>query len=424
MDGQASLANAATPPFLQPDWPLRGVDPTSLHQAPSQPDLIPSEILTNLRRMIMQRDELGDFVNRTKYAQKSAPGMALGRFVQALCVGKGRIMNTLDYAATHFRDTPHVLTALEMVFKSQVDPGTGTGTTWAAPLVLPQPLANQFTELIKPLTILDRAGFRPVPFNLSFARATGGIGSAWVGENQPIPVSKMSFDKVTLGYAKQGTIAVVSNELATQSSPQAASVIANDLVRASAKFSDEQLIDPDVAAVPGVSPGSISNGGTIVTSTGNTPTAVIADLRTLFEYFVDNVIPLSQSLLIMSERVAFHWASLVGTSGEFVFEDLTVSGGSIWGVPVLTSAYTLPTGNSPSEENVLLCHPDSVILADGGVAIDVATRGSVVLDTAPSSPAELYSLWQNDSTGVRLIRYLNYERRRSNAVICLTGINL
>jgi hypothetical protein len=51
-------------------------------------------------------------------------------------------------------------------------------------------------------------------------------------------------------------------------------------------------------------------------------------------------------------------------------------------------------------------------------------QGSVVLDTAPNSPAQLYSLWQNNATGLRCIRYLDFVRRREDGVACLTGINL
>jgi HK97 family phage major capsid protein len=363
-------------------------------------------------------------VEQIKSADRRTRGIHLGRYIQSLAMGKGFMSNTLSHAAAHYGDTPGVLRALELSLKGAVAAGSGGNAQWAAPLVLAEPIATEFAELIGPLTVLGRAPFRPVPFNISFGRTSTAAGAGWIGEGNPIPCKAMAFGTVNLTYNKAGCISVVSNELAANSSPQASSIIGNDLVSAAAKFCDQQLLDPGVAAVAGDHPASLTHAATKFVSSGNSFANVVSDLKLLMKHFTDNEIPLSQSMFIMSERVAVAWATLTNTNSDFCFENLGVTGGNIFQIPVLTTAYALDAGSSPTEECVTLVHPNSVAVADAGTAIDLATRASIVMDTAPSSPAQLHSLWQANETAIRSIRYIDYKMRRDAAICVLTGINL
>jgi HK97 family phage major capsid protein len=343
-------------------------------------------------------------------------GHNFGAYIQALAYGarKGGITVSLAWAQKNLATRPLVIDAL----KAAVAAGTGTDTSWAGPLVLPKPLAAEFVNLLVPLTILDRAGFRRVPFNVLIQRILTGASAGWVSEGNPIPVSAGTFDAIRLGYFKMGSISLITDELATFAHPDAQALIAADAARAFAQFADTQLLDPSVALVANQNPASLTHGAHQIASTGATPAEVQADIKNLFDYFLSNGIPLNESVLILSEATATAWAALVGTSGNPVWPGLNgVQGGQMGGVQVLVSAFALNTAT--------LVHADSVIYADGGVNADVSEESAVQADGAPSNSASVNtSLWQENLVGIRSIRYLNWLTRRQYAVATITGVSV
>jgi HK97 family phage major capsid protein len=340
-------------------------------------------------------------------------GMNLGSMMQCIAVSKGNADHALAYARTHCKTRPAVIDALEARVKAAVAPGTAGTGGWAAELVLPSPMASEYVNLISPLTLLGRINFRKVPFNVRFARADTGTSAGFVGEGNPIPISAMSFDLLTLGYSKLGAISTITNSLANFSSPDAAALIAADHVRAAAKAADLALINP-AAAVPNVSPASITFGATTIASSGATSVETLADLKTAFDAFTTAGVPLSESVLIISEATALAWGLLATASGNLLLPQLNgVQGGNILGVPVVVSLFPITCA--------VLVHPDSIAVADAGVELDITKESSLAFDSAPGSPTTLQSLWQANMTGLRSLRYINWLVRRAAGVFVITG---
>jgi Phage head maturation protease len=115
------------------------------------------------------------------------PATAFIRYCQAIALGRGNILQAVEYAKQWHDSTPEV----ELVLKAAVAAGTTTDATWAGPLAPITPLANEFVALLRPATILGKVpGFVQVPFNVSVAAQTGGGSYSWVGQGAPKPVGK------------------------------------------------------------------------------------------------------------------------------------------------------------------------------------------------------------------------------------------
>ena len=347
-------------------------------------------------------------------------GTAFTRMCIALARGKGDSYQTLQHAKEWKDSTPEVESMIEHMWrtKAAVAPGSTTDATWAGPLVVTQPL-NEFLELLRPRTLLGQvSGFRQVPFNVSVPSQTAGGTYGWVGQGLAKPVTKPAYATVTLPFAKAAGIIVLTEELVKLSTPSAEGLVREEMIAGMAQFLDVQFNDPAVAVAANVSPASITNGASTAAASGVTSAAAKADLAASVAVFTAANIPLAGSVWLMSDSNAFGLAISVNALGQPLFPGMSITGGTIFGIPVIVS-------NNVSTR-VILVHAPSILFADeGGVRIDVSREASVQMDSAPSSPADattvLVSLWQNNLVGLRAERMITWIRARTAAVRYITA---
>jgi HK97 family phage major capsid protein len=337
-------------------------------------------------------------------------GTGFARFCQAMAACKGNLMMAENYARRWEDSTPEV----GLVFKAAVAAGTTTDATWAGPLAPLRPLSNEFMALLRPATLLGRIpSLRNVPFNVSVPIQTGGGTYKWVGQGAPKPVGSLAFNTLTLGITKCAGIIVITDELARNSSPAAEDVIRRDMIAGISAFLDVEFTDPAKAPVAGVSPGSITNGVTPITSTGTTPANGRTDLVALVNAMTAAGITTAGASFIMSETNAAALGFSLNSLGQRLFPELNAGGGSALGIPVIAS-------QAAGTNVILLSAPNILFADDGGVTIDVSTEASLQMDSAPMTPPDatvvMTSLWQNNEVGLRAERYVNWKRGRTAAV--------
>jgi len=336
-------------------------------------------------------------------------GTAFVRYAMAVLASNGNKMQAIEIAKQWKDSTPEV----ELWAKAAIAAGTTTDPNWAGPLAVVQNATNEFLELLRPATIIGKInGLRMVPFNTSVPVQTAGGSYGWVGQAAPKPVSKLLFASTTLGISKAAGIIVFTDELARVSSPSAEAVIRADMIAGVAAFLDQQFTDPAVAAVANVSPGSITNGTTPITSTNP-----LGDVYALVAAFSSQNIPLSGAVLIMSEANAFG-LSMYRNNGAAMFGGMSAAGGTFEGIQVITSAAV--------GTNVILAAPSLILMADEGQTnIDVSREASVQMDSAPMAVPDatvvMTSLWQNNLIGLRVERFINWQRGRTAAVKYVSG---
>jgi HK97 family phage major capsid protein len=369
--------------------------------------------------------------------RKLEKGIAFARFVGCMAAGKGSISDSLRFAKGKFANDALLHKTLELVgqvngerlIKTAVDIGTTTDTDFAAPLVNYTNMANDFIEFLRPQTIIGRIpGLRQVPFNIRMPRQTGGGTAQWVGEGVPKPLTRQSFDFVTLGYMKLAVITVITEELARFSQPNAETIIRDDLAKAVVQQMDADFIDPDNAGTANVKPASITNGVTLTASAGNTEAAVREDIRTLYGLWIANNLSPTGGVWIMPSSTAMGLSLMVNALGQPSFPGITAQGGTFFGLPVVTSESTGLTDNSANGHVVVLVKASDILLADDGqVTIDVSREASVQMDDAPTNPpvagTVFQSFWQQNLIGIKAERFITWAKARSTAVVQMGSVN-
>jgi HK97 family phage major capsid protein/HK97 family phage prohead protease len=350
---------------------------------------------------------------------KLPPGIEFARYVKALAAAKGNPQIAYEIAKAQYPDNGRV----HNVLKAAVAAGTTTDPTWAGPLVDYQTFAGDFIEFLRPTTILGKFGANGipslfnVPFNIKIPAQTSGGSAYWVGEGKPKPLTKFDFSQIELRWAKIASIAVLTEELVRFSNPSADTLVRNALAEAVRARMDIDFIDPAKAVVANVSPASITNGVTPIASTGD----VSADLDALYTEFITANLSTASGVFIMSEITAQQIARVKTPLGQSEYPNIGPRGGSLEGVPVITSQY-VPVGT------IILVAADQVYLADDGqVVIDASREASLeMLDnptnaSAPPTATSLVSLWQTNSIGIKAERFVNWQKRRAEAVAMVTG---
>jgi HK97 family phage major capsid protein len=352
-------------------------------------------------------------------------GIRYVRFLGAKYLASQQFRPAADIAKEMWPDTPEV----ELALRSAVAAGTTSDTTNAGPLVVQQNIASEFAQLLVPATIIGRIpGLRAVPFNIKVPRATQNPTGYWVGEGKVKPLSAMAFDSVTLGIAKVAGIVPITEELLRFSSPAAEGIILDGLRDALAYRTDRDFLDPSKAS-DDVSPASITNGVTAITPTGTTADAFRDDLGSMLaNYMADNQ-AVGGLVLVTTSTMAMRLSLMRNTLGNKEFPDISINGGFLEGIPVITSEnIAAPTGSPFDGTLIVAINASEVMLADeGGVSIDISREASLQMDSAPDSPEAAstisVSLWQHNMVAFKAERFINWTKRRSAAVQYINGAN-
>jgi HK97 family phage major capsid protein len=384
---------------------------------------------------------------RTNASRSTAKGVSFVRLISALAQAKSLKQEARRIAEEQFSNSPGVANLLRlmppgpiapfleqammlkladrMVEKGAVNAGSTSDTTWAGALVQYEDLVSEFIELLRPATIAGKlTGMRTAPFNIRFPKQTGGASVAWVGEAAAGPASALSYESVTLGFAKAAGIIVIDKELAVLSAPAAEILLRDELIRATGNFFDAQLVDPSVAAVSNTNPASITHGITPVASGGSTATLLAADFASMIGTMADANVDFTNPYWIMRPADAAKLAAKRDTAGGVAFPDIKVNGGTLLGIPVVTSN-GVPASVSGGSIIILVNASDLDYADENLLAVDVSEEAAVQMDGAAGAGAQaLVSLWQNNLVGVRVVGYRNWRRRHDESVAYLDQVHL
>lgn len=375
---------------------------------------------------------------QVKAQPKSEPGIDFARLakVKALAFLSQGELRQGDVAKSLYGENSVVH---RIVTKANVVAGASVSGNWAEDLVGDETAVYaDFAEYLRPMTIVGKFGqngvpnLRRVPFRTALIGQTGGGQAYWVGEGKPKPLTAFDFSRTSLDELKVATISVVTEELLRKSSPAADAILRDALAAAVAERIDIDFIDPDKAASAGVSPASITNGVSAISSAGATADDIREDVRALMATFVAANNPPTSGVWIMSSATALALSLMVNPLGQPEFPGITMRGGTFVGLPVIVSEYVpTETGGSPEVTTgfVVLANASDIYFADeGGVQVDVSREASLQMldnptnDTVTPTATSLVSMFQTNSVAFRAERILNWSKRRASAVAVLDGV--
>lgn len=345
------------------------------------------------------------------------------RFTKSLALARGNPMQALEIAKGL-----NVGNRVETVLKAAVSAGSTTSADFAA-LVEQQTMTGEFIDLLRPETILGKLTPRQVPANIRIPKATSGTTANWIGEGKAAPVTNAAFGDLEVGDHKIGAIAVFTEELLRRSEPAAEALVRDDLLATIAQAIDLAFIDSANAGIAGVKPAAITNGiAAIVATAGTGATAVAAvltDVAKAYDKFVTANHPLASGVWILHPSTALKLSMLRDESGNRAFPGLGMNGGTLEGLPAVTS--TNVPGDATAGYHMVLATQNDILLAEGGLVIDASREASLEFNTTPTgdakapTAAQLVSLWQTGSVAIKAVRGVTWNRRRPTAVAVITG---
>ena len=347
-------------------------------------------------------------------------------------IKRGNFVTALDIARQRYPDQTAVQAYMT---KATATGGITTHVDYAASLLAPaQALESAFVEFLRPMTIVGKFGtngipsLKRVPFNVKIATQTTGAAASWVGEAKAKPVTKFHTTDTTLLFHKIACIAVISKELARFSAPGAEQLVRDELAKAVIAKMDNDFIDPAVAAVTAVNPASITNGLTPQTSAGPTPANALTDIQNLIAPFLELHYDVKDLVVLMPTTLGLSLSLLQNALGQPSYPGVTMNGGTIAGLPVITSQYLAST--SGGGNMVVVVSASNVALADDGrVTVEASDQASIQMDTAPTmdsgagTGASSVSMFQTNSIAILAEREITWQKLRSTAVTYMDDVN-
>jgi hypothetical protein len=180
-----------------------------------------------------------------------------------------------------------------------------------------------------------------------------------------------------------------------------------------AAFLDEQFVDPNNAGVTDVAPASITNGVSASASSSGDPAE---DIRTLLAAYRDQGGSLASCVLLLSSEDATALALRSGANNAPMFPGLTVSGGTLAGLPALAS--------DAISGQIIAVDARGILLADQlGFDVDQSRQATVEMSDTPTNNSATptatttVSMYQTNSTAIRCERHINWLRAGTIAIV-------
>lgn len=349
-----------------------------------------------------------------KFKGQNFTRMAIAKALSYIQIRDGNLVTPADIAHQRWgKSHPNLVNVIKAGVASG---GTGSGE-WGAELADSNTrYTGDFIEFLYGLTVFDRLPLRSIPARVHVKGQDGASTGFWVGESKGIPVTNASFSDVELTPLKVGAIAAVSKELIADSDPSAELWIRDSIAQASAQRVDTTFLSA-TAASSGVSPAGLLNGLSALAPSGTDAAAVYADFQSLMVDFLTDK-NASGIVHVMNPSMAMALSMLRTSLGIAEFPDVAEAGGTLFKRPVFTG------DNVTSGDWILLKPADIWKIGDTGIELSMSDTATIEQDSVPqgagdtptAASATLMSLWQTEQVGFKVVRRINYAKRRTGAV--------
>lgn len=360
---------------------------------------------------------------QAKNTEKLEPGIGFARLARVKAVAHIEHRDPAQIAQAMYPDDENLVKSL--VTKTAVPAAATSSATWAGNLITDGGVGfADFVEYLRPRTLLGQISprLRNLPFDTPVLVQGSGGAAKWVKEGSAKPLTQWTYTTAKMAPLKVATIAAATKETLMRASVAADTLLRDELARAVGAALDTTFVSDD-AAVSNTSPAGIRNGVAAVTLTGDgTIAGIRCDIAAMLKELVGDNLSVSGAFWVMPETLAIDLSLIANEVGNAAFPGITPQGGTLAGLPVYTSQYMpTPDSNGPV---VMLVKGDEIFLGDeGGIQVSMSDQASIIMDDAPDSSsatpkaAQMVSLWQTNSVGFLVERFINFQKRRAEAVV-------
>ena len=344
---------------------------------------------------ITQHDRQG-----TRYADKvfasaaRAPagpipkGHSFARVVRAFMAAGGDIGEAVD-------------TAYSNGFGDQVVRALEAGSAEGGGLLIPAPMADEVIELLRPRSVIRRAGPRTITIpagNMQFPRIDSGSTAAYVGEGQEISVSELKTGAVNLSAKKLAALTLLSNDLLRFGiNPDVDAIVLEDLLQAISQAEDVKMLFGSGADAE---PMGIVNQ-IVASHKFNAGAATLSEVRTSLRQAEEKLrssdVPMQRPAWFMAPRTRLFLRDLNDQDDRPVFKD-EINRGRLNDIPLFDSNNIPIDGGSGSDSQIILVDMAEVMLGQVS-SVEIARSDAAMINVGGVSQ----SLFQRDRSAIRTI---------------------
>ena len=367
----------------------------------------PVESTTDVTRAFTGQSWGGSAVTVIPRARPLEKGEAFALFVRALAANRGIPILAANWVE---RETGQMVVARALA----TAPGSAGGT------LVPTQFSSEFIELLRPLSVVRRAGPRTIEFRgvgtISVPRIIGGASASYIGENTRIQYSEMTTDGVLLTPKKIAAITALSNELIRRSNPAADAIVRDDLLSAVAQVSDAQFLRGAGSATSPSGLTALADPANVFDATAPaTVDTITADITKAVLLLQNANVKMIKPVWFTSPTVAAGLKRRRDATGNYIWHD-EMNRGTLEGYPLyVTTQIPSNLGVGTNESEVILVDMADVVLAEEMEAsVDVSQEAAYV-----DGAANLISAFSHDQTVIRVVAThdFNVRYRLSIAVI-------
>ena len=332
---------------------------------------------------------MGSPAIQVKKMPEQYPGSQVARFAMSIAAGDGDMDLAQKFAANEIGDKQVAMA---------ISTSAGSGGS-----LIPETMASDIIELLRPKTIVRALGARIVPLvngNLTMPRLTGGATSGYKGENDAQNAEGSTTDDVKLSAKTQMTIVPISNELIGYAGFNTEQIFLNDMIMAIANRQDKAFLrDDGTGNTPIGFKKTATEGGRTVTWKGS------ADLATIDAYLDVLILGLmnSDSNMTspgwgMSPRSFMKLQGLRDGNGNKVYPEMAQ--GMLKGYPVRhTTNIPVNLGAGTNETEIYFADFADVVIGETGeMSIDFSREA-----TYNDSSGTLVSAYSRNQSILRVV---------------------
>lgn len=298
-------------------------------------DIIGDELSDFRKDIEEQNRKYADKIFAEHKAQKPVKvpekGVRAARFLRALVSAKGDPERAAKLARDKWGDEEIGKALQESVFE-------------AGGAIVPDEYVAEIIDLLSAQTVVRGSGVQTMPMNsgsLTLPFLAERSTASYVGELQNIPPSQSQFGQFQLSAKKLAAKVPISNDLIRDNSPQADTIVRNDMVRSIGLREDFAFIrDDGTENKPKgmrfwAHPDHIFNR--TMAGASVTLAEVIADLGQAIKFLEEANVPIMRGGWLMTPRVKWFLATLLDGNGNRVFWDEMMQG-MLYGFPFRTTS--------------------------------------------------------------------------------------
>jgi HK97 family phage major capsid protein len=345
--------------------------------------------------------------------------LVVGGALKMLLLGGNNPINALAAAKEVYGERHPVTDFCGAAFKALI---TSSGP--AGGFVVPPDYVNEIIELLRPMTVVRKAGPRVLPMprgTMTIPKGASPSTAFYGSEAGPITVSKPSFGQVVASFKKLTALVPVSNDMLRYADPAIDAYVRDDLVQVLARREDLAFIRGDgTADSPKGFRTFVPAANVIASADAFSLTTVTSELGGAVVSLTQANVPMLKPVWIMHPRTLEYLWWVQNANGFYVFRD-ELEKGNLRQYPYFTTTQiptNLSNGTHGDCSEIYFVDILQAMILDSMAMQLAVSQEAYFIDESGSQ----VSAFQSDLSLIRAITEHDFQMRHDEAIAVLNNV--